>query len=126
MRASRRGARAGDRQERREQAFARLDANRDGMISRTEFLEREAGAERGDRRERRAERWAERRERLAERRGLLRLGGKRFARIDANRDGRVSLAEVLTVRARAFERIDANRDGRVTREERRAARGARG
>lgn len=125
VRASRRGERAGDREQRREQAFVRLDADRDGMISRTEFLEREARAERGDRRERRAERRAARRERLAERRGTLHLGGERFARVDADRDGRASLAEVLAVRVRAFERVDANRDGRVTREERRAAREAR-
>lgn len=125
VRASQRGERAGDRRARRERAFARLDANRDGSISRSEFLERAATAERGDRRDRRAERRAERRVRVAERRGLLRLGGKRFARFDADRDGRVSLSEVLTVRARAFERVDANRDGRVTRDERRAVREAR-
>lgn len=127
FRAGARGARRGDRQERREAAFARLDVDRNGSISRAEFLERRAGAERGDRRERRAERRAERRERLAERREARRggLAVRRFARVDADRDGRLSLAEVLNRRVQAFVRADANRDGRVTRDERRAVREAR-
>lgn len=130
VRASKRGERRADRREKRETAFARLDVNRDGSISRTEFLERSANLDREDRRERRAERKAERRERLAERRAMrggaaMRLGGERFARIDADKDGRVSLAEALAARVRAFERADVDRDGRVTREERRAVREAR-
>jgi Ca2+-binding EF-hand superfamily protein len=127
VRRSVRTERRGDRQAGREAAFARLDANRDGSISRTEFLERRQTAERGDRRARRAERRAERREWLvARRQGGMRLGGRVFERIDADRDGRVSLAEATTARLRLFERLDANRDGRVTREERRQARAARG
>ena len=56
---------------------------------------------------------------------MARLGGKRFERIDADKDGRISLAEVTTQRLRAFDRADANRDGRLTREERQATRAER-
>lgn len=119
-----RGAARAERQEnrgqRREARFARLDANRDGSISRAEFLAR---PERG---ERRAERRAARLERRGQRGGLMaRLGGKRFERIDADKDGRISLAEVTMQRLQAFDRADANRDGRVTREERQAVRAER-
>lgn len=114
--------RGDNRGERREARFARLDANRDGSISRDEFFAR---AERADRAE-----GGERRGRRAERRGqrggmMARLGGKRFERIDADKDGRISLAEVTTQRLRAFDRADGNRDGRLTREERQAVRAER-
>jgi Ca2+-binding EF-hand superfamily protein len=49
------------------------------------------------------------------------FGANMFERLDADHDGRVSLA-VATSRALAmFDRADANRDGTVTPEERRAA-----
>jgi Ca2+-binding EF-hand superfamily protein len=122
-----------NRGERRESRFARLDANRDGSISRDEFFARarrgdraEQGELRGVRAERRAERRAARLERRGQRGGMMaRLGGKGFERIDANRDGRVTLAEATTQRLRAFDRADANRDGRLTREERQAVRAER-
>ena len=132
-----RGAARADRQEnrgeRREARFARLDSNRDGSISRDEFFARatrgdhaERGEGRGLRNERRAERRAARLERRGQRGGMMaRLGGKRFERIDANKDGRISLAEVTTQRLRAFDRADSNRDGRVTREERQVTRAER-
>ena len=126
VRGAARADRRENRGERREAVFARLDANRDGSISRTEFLARGDRADRGERRGLRAERRADRLERRGQRGGLMaRLGGKRFERIDANKDGRISLAEVTTQRLRAFDRADTNRDGRVTREERQAIRGDR-
>ncbi|MDP8912422.1 MAG: hypothetical protein M3N39_02455, partial [Pseudomonadota bacterium] len=73
-----------------------------------------------------AERGAARLERRGQRGGMMaRLGRKRFERIDADKDGRISLAEVTTQRLRAFDRADANRDGRLTREERQAVRAER-
>lgn len=130
VRGAARAERRGDRADRRQDRFAHLDANRDGSISRDEFFaraERGDRAERGERRGQRAERRAERREDRLERRnqrgGLMaRLGGKRFERIDADKDGRISLAEATAQRLRAFDRADANRDGRLTREERQAVR----
>jgi hypothetical protein len=122
--ASVRSGRQAERGERREERFARLDANRDGQISRAEFFAPRQGAERGERRALRTERRAERMERRAERRGNrgLRFGARAFERMDVNKDGRISLAEVTELRIRAFTRADANRDGRVTREERRSLR----
>ncbi len=125
-----RGERRRHRQERREARFTRLDANRDGAISRDEFFARRDRAERGDRAERRParmERRAQRRELRQERRGMrgLRFGPRGFERMDANRDGRVSLAEATGQSLRRFDRVDADRDGRITREERRAVRAGR-
>ena len=128
-----RGERREARQDRKEARFARLDANRDGEISRAEFFAPRQRAERGERAERRgqrAERRAERRAHRLERRGqrggmFARLGERRFDRVDANNDGRISLAEVTELRLRAFDRADVNRDGRLTREERRSLRSAR-
>ena len=116
------------RTERRAARFARLDANADGMISRAEFdAPRADRADRAERRENRAERRADRRERRAERRAMRgqRFGTRMFARLDADKDGRVSLAEATAVRLQRFDRMDADRDGTLTREERRAARQAR-
>ena len=129
FRGAARAERRDNRAERREARFVRLDSNRDGSISRDEFFARaESGdrAERGERRSLRAERRAARLERRGQRAGMMaRLGGKRFERIDTDKDGRISLAEVTTQRLRAFDRADANRDGRLTREERQAARAER-
>jgi Ca2+-binding EF-hand superfamily protein len=99
--------------------FERLDTNRDGQISRAEFGTRQAA---------RAERRAGAGEGRARggRGGMgMGIGLRAFARVDANGDGRVSLAEATARGLSAFDRIDANRDGMVTAEERRAARHAR-
>ena len=130
-----RAAVRGDRAERREARFARLDVNRDGAISRAEFLQPRARAggdraerreDRAERRELRAERRAERRQNRLAKRGNRGFGGRLFTRMDANRDGRVSLAEATALRLQRFDRIDANRDGRITPGERQALRGSRG
>lgn len=122
-RRERRAERLGNRGERRARVFARLDANGDGMISRAEFDAR--AAQRGDRAERRgfrAERRAARMERRGQRGGFAALGQRRFENTDADRDGRISLAEAQARALARFERLDADRDGRVTREERLRAR----
>ena len=111
-----RGNRREARQDRREERFARLDANRDGEISRAEFFASGERAGRGHRR-------SLRNEQRGQRGGLFaRLGERRFDRVDANNDGRISLAEATQLRLQAFDRADVNRDGRVTREERRSLR----
>lgn len=130
FRGSVRGERREARQDRREQRFARLDANRDGEISRAEFFAPKQRGVRGEGRASRAERRGERRAQEIERRGqrgglFARLGERRFDRVDANNDGRISLAEATQLRLQAFDRADVNRDGRLTRDERRSLRGAR-
>jgi len=117
-----RGERRGNRGQAREARFAQLDANRDGQISRVEFFAPRPRAERAERRAQRVERRGQR----GNGGGMFaRLGGNRFQRVDSNKDGRISLAEVTALRLRAFDRADANRDGLVTREERRSVREAR-
>ncbi len=104
-------------------AFDRLDANRDGMISRDEF---------GRARETRIERKVvmngapgaamdgnHQGMRKMHRMGGGRMGGGMMKMADINRDGRVSLQEATTSALQRFDRVDANRDGRITPDERR-------
>lgn len=109
------------RQAKRAQRLARLDTDRDGTISPAERQAR-ATARGGDQ----AQRQAKRAQRQATRgaRGLG-INDKRFARLDTNKDSRLSLTEVTARLATRFQRLDANRDGAVTRDERRSARGQR-
>lgn len=107
--------------ERRGERFASMDANKDGQLSRAEFdaghqpRGERAGGDRKDGKDGK-HRWAHR-------------GGKRgsmgegwFARVDADKDGKVTLAEASAKALERFDRADANRDGTVTPEEHKAAR----
>lgn len=100
-------------------AFDRLDANKDGSISRDEFA-------RGHqiRIERRVEKRADNagapgapRAMKMRRMGGM-MGGHMFAQADANKDSRVTLQEATDAAVRRFDMMDANRDGRITRDER--------
>ena len=100
-------------------AFDRLDANKDGSISRDEFA-------RGH--EMRIERRVEKRADKAGAQGAPRamkmhrmggmMGGHMFAMADLNKDSRVTLQEATDAAVRHFDMVDANRDGRITRDER--------
>ena len=95
--------------------FDRLDANRDGSISRAEFTAAPA------RHERRAD--GQGKAGMAKmggmgRMGRMGLGGHMFETADANRDGRVTMAEATAAAYRHFDMADANRDGQITRDER--------
>ena len=112
-------ARRAQRHERREQRFERLDTNKDGSISRAEFEAPRAG--RGG--ERRGQRFADRGGRGG---GMMaRFGGRAFAMMDVNRDGRVALAEAQGAALQRFDRVDSNRDGTISLDERQTARAAR-
>ena len=111
--------------------FDRIDADKNGSISRSEF-EAHASARAERRAERRGPdgamqgRRAMRHARMMRHRGPGPMGGGRFGgamfeRMDADHDGRVSLAEASARALEMFDRTDSNRDGTVTPEERRAA-----
>ena len=89
-------------------AFERLDTNRDNMISREEFdsMRTMRQAHRGERAGKRGEHMA------------MRGHGMMLRRADADKDGRVSLAEAQAAAVQHFDKVDINRDGRITPEER--------
>ena len=102
-------------------AFDRMDTNHDGSISRAEYLAyRSAGGRRGARGATDASGTKSPRMRRAS------LGwgfsGRWFDRVDADHDGRVSLAEAKSAAAALFDRLDTNHDGVLSPEERAAAR----
>ena len=101
--------------------FDRLDTNHDGNISRQEFT-----AARPEVRERRVfvmrEGAAPGARMRVHRMGMGGFGGHLFEMADANKDGRVSLAEAQAAALAHFDKADANRDGRITPDERREMR----
>ena len=117
--------------ERRAGLFDRLDTDKNGSISRAEFdahaaarVERRAerAADGGDMRGRRGMRHARMMRGHRMGMGAGRFGGPMFERLDADHDGRISLAEASARALEMFDRADADRNGTVTSEERRAAR----
>ncbi len=100
----------------RAERFAALDANHDGQLSRDEFAAARPGGPDRDR----------------DGRGGRRMGGhghgrggfgeKWFARVDADKDGRVTLAEASAAAMARFDQADANHDGTISPDERHAAR----
>lgn len=110
---------AGARMADRGAAFDRLDTNRDGAISRQEWdsaramREQRMAGRRGG-----AEGGHHKGMRMGMGMGMGALGGHMFEMADANKDGRVSLAEAQAAALRHFDMVDANRDGRITPDER--------
>jgi Ca2+-binding EF-hand superfamily protein len=119
--------------------FDRLDANRDGAITKAEFLAFHAGrhhkpAGAGDEMHGPMARGDALRGPAGGPDGTMRamrprragmhmgFGGRWFDRLDADHDGRVSLAEADRGATAMFDRLDANRDGTISPDERMAAR----
>lgn len=102
------------RGERRQALFARLDADGNGVINRAEFDAPRAPRAGGERGEGRAQRFHRRGARGGMHGGFA---GEGLARMDADGDGRVSLAEATRSRLERFDRLDANDDGRISRDE---------
>ncbi|GAA0727397.1 hypothetical protein GCM10009106_03360 [Sphingomonas japonica] len=86
--------------------FQRLDADGNGQIT---------AAEREAMHDKRAER-REARGKPAGKHGGMRT--RMLARIDANKDGQISLDEHRAMATLRFDRVDANRDGRIDTAER--------
>lgn len=97
--------------------FDRLDTNKDGQISRTEFAAAHQGTMAMNRGQNRMGKQGGGMDMGGM--GPMRLHGEMFTMADANRDGRVSLAEATDAAVRHFDMADANRDGTLTPDERR-------
>ena len=104
----------------RDERFQRLDTNKDGQLSKAEY---DAGfAARG---QRDGKAGPGGRHHRGMHRGMMHRGqGDFLARLDANKDGKVTLPEFEAKPLAMFDRADANKDGTVTPAERQAARQA--
>ncbi|PXW79081.1 EF hand domain-containing protein [Blastomonas natatoria] len=121
-----------DRDARMAERFKKLDTDGSGEVSLAEMT-----AAREARQEKRAERMAMRADRGPGEPGA-RMGGKwrgghkmggrgmrgGMMRLDANKDGAITLAEFEAGALERFARHDTNKDGKITQEERAAAREA--
>lgn len=115
--------------ERADARFTAMDADKNGQISKAEY---------DDARAARKAKWEEaradgQRPHRGMRHGMHHDmrgmrggpgGGDLFARMDANKDGKVTLAEAEAGPLAHFDKADANKDGTLTPEERQAARKA--
>lgn len=115
MREAMKAERAEHRAERREQHFAKLDADKNGTLSKEEFVapQRDQGPGGQDGKHR-----GHRGERMMRHHGM---GGQAwFDRADVNKDGKISLAEASAGPLAMFDKVDSNKDGSISPDEREA------
>ena len=108
-------------------AFDRLDANKDGAVSRDEFAKghQQRIEQRIEIRERRKEagkdgKRHEKHAMMMHHGGMM--GGRMIVMADSDHDGRITLVEAEAMALQHFDQMDSNHDGQVTPEERRAGR----
>lgn len=104
------------RAERRAEMFAKLDTDKNGQLSKDEFNTRPERPE--------GERGGWKGHHGGHHGGMMfgmGRGGGWFERMDANKDGKVTLAEASAKPLEMFDKADANKDGTLTPEERKAA-----
>lgn len=102
-----------DRKARGEKRFAKLDTNNDGVLSKEEFSARgnRMGKMHGDKKGKNKHHM-----------GRMGRGGMGHTKMaDTNNDGQISAAEFKAAAATRFAKADANNDGTVTMDERRTA-----
>ncbi|KRB79492.1 hypothetical protein ASE00_19880 [Sphingomonas sp. Root710] len=109
------------RAERRDERFAALDTDKNGALSKEEFSVRQRPGG-GDGEHRGHGRHGMHRGGMGG--GHFGMGGMWFDRADANKDGKVSLAEASAGALAMFDRVDTNKDGTISPEEHKAARDA--
>lgn len=80
-----------------DQRFQKLDVNKDGTLTQNELLQ---GKRKGN---------------DSKRKGM-------WMRLDSNKDGKITEKEATAAADRMFEKLDANKDGAITQEEMRKAR----
>jgi hypothetical protein len=125
-RAKMREAFAEKRGERRAGHFAMLDKDKNGSLSKDEYMAPPPRAEGKDGPGGKHD-GMHGGHRMKHHGGMgmgMGMGGKMLERADANKDGKVSLAEAQTSALAMFDKVDANRDGTISPEEHKAARDA--
>lgn len=126
MKAEADAARAKMTKDMRDEHFKKMDANGDGSISRAEFdaQHSEPMAMSHEKHEEAPAGMAMKHD-ASHRSGMGMMmrhhGGGMFERADADKDGRVSLAEALAKPLAHFDKVDSNKDGTISPEERKAA-----
>tara|TARA_R110000787_G_scaffold84077_1_gene180415 strand:+ start:637 stop:1230 length:594 start_codon:yes stop_codon:yes gene_type:complete len=105
------------RAERKDAHFKKMDTNSDGSINRAEFDAAHSGMRDG-------KGWSRGKgdgDHKMGHRGhgmAMKMGGKMFEKADANKDGKVTLAEATSTALTHFDQVDADKNGTVTAAER--------
>ncbi|MCB2048610.1 MAG: EF-hand domain-containing protein [Novosphingobium sp.] len=104
--------------ERKAEMFAMMDTDKNGQISREEFMAHRHEGMRGDKDGMRGDK-----DGMGHKMGMRgRGGGMMMQMADTNKDGRISKAEFTAAAMARFDATDANKDGQVTSDERKAHR----
>jgi len=111
------------RAERKEQRFAELDTDRNGSLSKAEFLAPRTDVKDG-RKGRGPGKWSHRGHHGGGFGGMGMAGGQWFERADVNKDGKLTLNEAQAGPLAMFDKVDTNKDGVISPEEHKAARDA--
>lgn len=99
-----------------DEKFKMMDANGDGSISKAEFLAAHSAMREGARKKGSGHVMMDSAGKQSAMR--MKMGEKMFERADANKDGKVTLAEAIAAARAHFKAMDADKNGTVTAGER--------